>query len=71
MAGRILVGISGWAYKSWRGDFYPVGLRPSQQLGYVSERLATVEINASFYCYAAPPSISGGTTRRHGDSCLR
>jgi uncharacterized protein YecE (DUF72 family) len=54
MAGRVLVGISGWAYKSWRGDFYPVGLRPSQQLAYVSERLATVEINASFYSLRRP-----------------
>ena len=47
----------GWAYKSWRGDFYPVGLRPSQQLGYVSERLATVEINASFSDSLRRPTV--------------
>jgi uncharacterized protein YecE (DUF72 family) len=54
MSGRVLVGISGWAYRSWRGDFYPAGLPASKQLAFVSERMSTVEINASFYSLRRP-----------------
>ncbi|NYI38723.1 uncharacterized protein YecE (DUF72 family) [Aeromicrobium tamlense] len=23
---RLLIGVSGWSYDGWRGDFYPKGL---------------------------------------------
>lgn len=46
---RTLVGTSGWRYRSWRGDFYPNGLVQRRELEYISRRLATVEINGSFY----------------------
>lgn len=46
---RTLVGTSGWRYRSWRGDFYPTGLVQRRELEYISRRLATVEINGSFY----------------------
>ena len=49
MAGRVFIGTSGWAYKSWGEIFYPAGLRPAHQLGYYASRFPTVEINASFY----------------------
>jgi uncharacterized protein YecE (DUF72 family) len=45
----MLVGTSGWRYRSWRGDFYPTGLVQRRELAYISARLATVEINGSFY----------------------
>ncbi len=48
------VGISGWAYKSWRGDFYPAELPVSRQLKYASEHFTTIEINASFYSLRRP-----------------
>ena len=49
MAGRFLVGISGWRYAGWRGDFYPKGLPQRRELEYAAERLGSIEINGSFY----------------------
>ena len=45
----VRVGISGWTYKPWRGDFYPPGLRQRDELAFVAERMNSVEINGSFY----------------------
>ena len=45
----IRVGISGWTYRPWRGDFYPPGLRQRDELRFVAERMNSVEINGSFY----------------------
>ena len=45
----IRVGISGWSYPEWRGAFYPAGLPRGQALYYASRRVATIEINATFY----------------------
>ena len=46
---RILVGTSGYAYKEWKGSFYPEELRPPDMLRYYAERFSTVEINNTFY----------------------
>jgi uncharacterized protein YecE (DUF72 family) len=46
---RILVGTSGWAYKEWKGSFYPTGLPADDMLRHYSGRLGTVEVNNSFY----------------------
>ena len=45
----IRIGISGWTYPPWRGEFYPKGLRQRDELSYVAERMNSVEINGSFY----------------------
>ena len=45
----IRVGISGWTYAPWRGTFYPPRLPQRRELGYVAERMNSVEINGSFY----------------------
>ena len=55
MAG-IYVGISGWTYPAWRGDFYPAGLVHRRELEYASRRLSSIEINASFYSLHRPAS---------------
>jgi uncharacterized protein YecE (DUF72 family) len=54
--GRIRIGISGWQYDSWRGDFYPSGLPRRQELPYVADRLGTVELNGPFYALQNPTS---------------
>lgn len=46
---RLYVGTSGWNYPAWRGDFFPNDLPHADELGYIAERLDSVEINASFY----------------------
>ena len=56
MAGEVRVGISGWTYDGWRGDFYPRGLPRRRELAYAAERLDTVEINGSFYSLQRPSS---------------
>src|SRR4051812_29108742 len=45
----VRIGISGWTYAPWRGTFYPPRLPQRCELGYVAERLNSVEINGSFY----------------------
>jgi len=54
--GLIRVGISGWTYRSWRGDFYPSGLAQRLELTYAAERMSSVEINGSFYSLQRPSS---------------
>ncbi len=46
---RLLAGSSGFAYKEWKGPFYPPDLPDSEMLGWYAERLPTVEINNTFY----------------------
>lgn len=52
------IGISGWRYPSWRGDFYPAGLPQRRELEYASRRLTSIEINASFYALQRPSSYT-------------
>lgn len=54
--GAARIGISGWNYPPWRGRFYPTGLPHRRELGYVAERLNSVEINGSFYSLQRPSS---------------
>ena len=56
MSPRAFVGTSGWRYPSWRGDFYPKGLRQRDELAYIAGRLNTVELNGSFYSLQSPTS---------------
>jgi uncharacterized protein YecE (DUF72 family) len=46
---EIRVGTSGYAYKEWRGSFYPEKWKPADMLRYYAERFSTVEINNTFY----------------------
>lgn len=56
--GRTYVGISGWTYAGWRGDFYPKGLVHRRELAYASERLSSIEVNGSFYALQRPASYA-------------
>ena len=50
------VGISGWIYQPWRGQFYPPGLPHRQELAYAASRLSSIEVNGSFYSLQRPSS---------------
>ena len=50
------VGVSGWRYPGWRGDFYPSGLRQREELAYVAQQMTSAEINGSFYSLQRPSS---------------
>jgi len=51
---HVYVGVSGWKYAGWRGDFYPEGLVQRRELEYVAERMTSVELNGSFYSLQRP-----------------
>ena len=46
---NVLVGTSGFAFKEWKGPFYPEDLKDDAMLGFYSGRYPTVEINNPFY----------------------
>ncbi|MBI4409894.1 MAG: DUF72 domain-containing protein [Gemmatimonadetes bacterium] len=46
---RVRAGTSGFAYKEWKGSFYPEDLPASAMLRYYARQFATVEINNTFY----------------------
>jgi uncharacterized protein YecE (DUF72 family) len=54
--GKIRIGISGWRYPPWRGEFYPKGLPQRDELRYAASRLNSIEINGSFYSLQRPQS---------------
>ena len=45
----VYAGTSGYAYKEWKGTFYPADLPNDAMLGHYAGRLPTVEINNTFY----------------------
>jgi uncharacterized protein YecE (DUF72 family) len=52
--GTVSIGLSGWQYDGWRGDFYPVGLPKRRWLEHVGATFPTVELNGSFYSLQRP-----------------
>ncbi|HEV8362181.1 MAG TPA: DUF72 domain-containing protein [Gemmatimonadaceae bacterium] len=46
---KLLVGTSGFAFKEWKGVFYPKGTKDDAMLSFYSSRYPTVEINNTFY----------------------
>lgn len=46
---RLLAGTSGYAFKEWKGAFYPPDLADDGWLGFYASRFPTVEINNTFY----------------------
>ena len=58
----IRIGCSGWQYRHWRGDFYPVELSASRWLEHYAAKFDTVEINNTFYRLPEAPTF--GAWRR-------
>src|SRR5688572_14314605 len=54
--GTIRIGISGWRYGPWRGDFYPPDLPQARELQFAARCFPTIEINGSFYSLQHPRS---------------
>lgn len=46
---KLWVGASGYAFKEWKGSFYPDKIQPEAMLAWYAERLPSVEINNTFY----------------------
>jgi uncharacterized protein YecE (DUF72 family) len=45
---QLYAGTSGWAYPSWKPDFYPAKLAQAKFLSYYATRLNAVEVNFTF-----------------------
>ena len=46
---KLLAGTSGYAFKEWKGGFYPAEVKEDGWLGYYASKFPTVEINNTFY----------------------
>jgi uncharacterized protein YecE (DUF72 family) len=46
--GKIYAGTSGWAYSTWKPDFYPAKLSSAKFLSHYASRLNSVEVNYTF-----------------------
>src|SRR3954471_8615612 len=46
---NLRAGTSGFAFKEWKGSFYPSDLKDDGMLGYYASKFPTVEINNTFY----------------------
>jgi len=53
LPGEVRFGTQGWVYPSWRGVFYPKGLKADRELSYYATRFDAVEVDSTFY--ARPP----------------
>jgi len=53
----IYLGTSGFSYKDWVGNFYPLGMPQREWLYYYSREFSACEINATFYTMPKPASI--------------
>ena len=58
MSGKIRIGVSGWRYTPWRGNFYPKGLAQARELQYASRAFNSIELNGSFYSLQWPTSYA-------------
>src|SRR5579859_3126964 len=52
---KVHIGTSGWAYPSWKPDFYPAKTPSSKFLDYYSTQLNCVEVN---YTFRARPTVT-------------
>ncbi|HUQ77598.1 MAG TPA: DUF72 domain-containing protein [Patescibacteria group bacterium] len=59
MNGRLRTGTSGFAYPAWSPRFYPAGLKGPALLRHYGTRLATVELNNTFYRQPSPAAVDG------------
>jgi uncharacterized protein YecE (DUF72 family) len=56
---EVHVGTSGWTYDSWKGTFYPAGLRVADRLAHYAGLFDTVELNASHYRWPKDETMRG------------
>lgn len=58
MQGKIRIGVSGWRYQPWRGNFYPTGLPQARELAHAARIFPSIELNGSFYSLQRPSSYA-------------
>lgn len=56
---RIFAGTSGWAYPTWKPDFYPANTPSKKFLEYYSSQLTSVEVNYTFRALPTAKMLEG------------
>jgi uncharacterized protein YecE (DUF72 family) len=56
---RIFAGTSGWAYPTWKPDFYPAGTPAKRFLEFYSSQLTSVEVNYTFRALPTANMLEG------------
>ena len=64
---KIYVGTSGYAYKEWKGTFYPEKISTKEMLRFYSERFDAVEINSTFYRMPTESVLTSWSEQVRGD----
>jgi uncharacterized protein YecE (DUF72 family) len=63
----ILIGTSGWSYRSWRGPFFPQDLPARSHLEYYAGQFPTAELNGVFYRTPTVEAVRGWAERTPDD----
>lgn len=58
-AQRLFAGTSGWAYPSWKPEFYPAKLPARRFLEFYSSQLNSVEVNYTFRTLPSATQLAG------------
>lgn len=61
--GNLYAGTSGYAYKEWKGSFYPEGTKDKEMLYHYSRLLPSVEINYTFRRMPSDSALEGWKTQ--------
>jgi uncharacterized protein YecE (DUF72 family) len=64
---KILIGTSGWSYRSWRGPFFPPELPTRLHLEYYTGHFRTTELNGVFYRTPTPKAVRAWAERTPND----
>jgi uncharacterized protein YecE (DUF72 family) len=56
---KVYAGTSGWAYATWKPDFYPAKLASAKFLSYYATRLNSVELNYTFRRFPTEKLLTG------------
>jgi uncharacterized protein YecE (DUF72 family) len=59
----ILIGTSGWSYRSWRGPFFPEELPARDHLAFYAGHFSTTELNGVFYRTPTEEAVRGWAER--------
>jgi uncharacterized protein YecE (DUF72 family) len=63
----ILVGTSGWSYRSWRGPFFPADVPTPRHLEYYATHFTTTELNGVFYRTPTEDAVRAWAARTPDD----
>jgi len=67
---RLFTGTSGFAYKEWKGSFYPGDLPDAKMLDFYGQHFHSVEINNTFYRMPRAAVLEDWASRVPVDFCF-